>query len=256
MLEGKIVEEKMLEGKIALVTGGGRGIGRAIALTFARLGADVAVNYSGSEDAAKETAQEIRDLGRRAIAVRADVSDEAQCEAMFRDMEQQLGSIDILVNNAGITRDNLAVRMSGEEFDRVIETNLKGAFLCMKLAGKRMIRKRYGRIVSISSISGVHGNPGQINYCASKAGVIGMTKCLAKELAGRNVTVNAVAPGYIDTDMTAVLPDSVKEAILAQIPLKRMGNPQDVARTVAFLASDHAGYITGQTILVDGGMGI
>lgn len=246
----------MLEGKIALVTGGGRGIGRETALTLARLGADVAVNYSGSQEAAEKTAEEIRSLGRRGIALRADVSSREECEAMFRSLEQELGDIDILVNNAGITKDNLAVRMKEEEFDRVIETNLKGTFLCMQLAGKRMIRKRSGRIISISSISGVHGNPGQINYCASKAGVIGMTKSLARELAGRNITVNAVAPGYIDTDMTAVLPDSVKAAILAQIPLKRMGSPRDVARTVAFLASDDAAYITGQTILVDGGMGI
>lgn len=246
----------MLEGKIALVTGGGRGIGRETALTLARLGADVAVNYSGSQEAAEKTAEEIRSLGRRGIALRANVSSREECEAMFRSLEQELGDIDILVNNAGITRDNLAVRMKEEEFDRVIETNLKGTFLCMQLAGKRMIRKRSGRIISISSISGVHGNPGQINYCASKAGVIGMTKSLARELAGRNITVNAVAPGYIDTDMTAVLPDSVKAAILAQIPLKRMGSPRDVARTVAFLASDDAAYITGQTILVDGGMGI
>lgn len=246
----------MLEGKIALVTGGGRGIGRETALTLARLGADVAVNYSGSEEAAQRTVQEICALGRRGIALRADVSDQEACEAMFRELDRELGTLDILVNNAGITRDNLAVRMSEEEFDRVVATNLKGTFLCMKLAGKRMIRKRSGRIISISSISGVRGNPGQINYCASKAGVIGMTKCLAKELAGRNITVNAVAPGYIDTDMTAALPDSVKERILAQIPLGRMGRPQDVARTVAFLASDDASYITGQTILVDGGMGI
>ena len=175
---------------------------------------------------------------------------------MFREMESSLGTIDILVNNAGITRDNLAVRMSESEFDQVMDTNLKGAFFCMKMAGKAMMKARKGRIISISSISGVRGNAGQINYCAAKAGIIGMTKCLAKELASRNITVNAVAPGYIDTDMTAVLPDKVKEQVLAQVPLKRMGRPEDIAEAVAFLASDWASYITGQTIQVDGGMGI
>lgn len=246
----------MLDGKIALVTGAGRGIGKAIALALAGYGADVAVNYSGSREKAEETVEEIRALGRRAIAVQADISKTDACEQMFREVTDAFGTLDILVNNAGITRDNLAVRMTEEEFSQVIDTNLKGAFFCMKLAGRLMMKKRYGRIVSISSISGVHGNPGQINYCAAKAGVIGMTKCLAKELAVRGVTVNAVAPGYIDTDMTAVLPDKVKETVLGQVPLGRMGRPQDIAETVAFLASDRAAYITGQTILVDGGMGI
>ena len=171
-------------------------------------------------------------------------------------MQQELGVVDILVNNAGITRDGLAVRMTEQEFDAVIDTNLKGAFFCMKLAGKQMMKKRSGRIISISSISGVRGNAGQINYCAAKAGLIGMTKCLAKELAGRSITVNAVAPGYIDTDMTAVLPEKVKEAVLAQVPLGSMGRPEDIAEAVAFLASEHARYITGQVLSVDGGMGI
>ena len=175
---------------------------------------------------------------------------------MARDLIKTYGHVDVLVNNAGITRDDLAVRMTEQEFDAVIDTNLKGTFFCMKLAGKQMMKKRSGRIISISSISGVRGNAGQMNYCAAKAGVIGMTKCLAKELAGRNVTVNAVAPGYIDTDMTAVLPEKVKEAGMAQIPLGRMGRPEDVAEAVAFLASEHAGYITVQVFLVDGGMGI
>ena len=246
----------MLEGKIALVTGGGRGIGREIALTLAGYGADVAVNYSGSKEKAEETAELIRAAGRRAAVIQADISQKEDCVRLFKEAAETLGPIDILVNNAGITRDNLAVRMSEAEFAQVIDTNLKGAFFCMQLAGKVMMKKRYGRIVSLSSISGVHGNAGQINYCAAKAGIIGMTKCLAKELASRNITVNAVAPGYIDTDMTAVLPEKVKEAALAQIPLRRMGTPKDIAETVAFLASDRAAYITGQVISVDGGMGI
>ena len=246
----------MLKGKTALVTGAGRGIGRAIALTLAGYGADVAVNYSGSREKAEETAEEIRAMGRKAVLIQADISKQEDCERMFREMESFLGTIDILVNNAGITRDNLAVRMSESEFDQVIDTNLKGAFFCMKMAGKAMMKARKGRIISISSISGVRGNAGQINYCAAKAGIIGMTKCLAKELASRNITVNAVAPGYIDTDMTAVLPEKVKEQVLQQVPLKRMGQPRDIAETVAFLASDRAAYITGQTIQVDGGMGI
>ncbi|MCD8013995.1 MAG: 3-oxoacyl-[acyl-carrier-protein] reductase [Lachnospiraceae bacterium] len=246
----------MLSGKIALVTGAGRGIGRAIALTLAGYGADVAVNYCGSEAKALETAEEIRAMGRRAITVQADVSLQADCERMFKEVSEQLGVPDILVNNAGITRDNLTLRMSEDDFDRVVNTNLKGTFFCMKLAGKQMLRKRYGRIISLSSIVGLHGNAGQINYSAAKAGVVGMTKSLAKELAGRGITVNAVAPGYIDTDMTAALSDAQKEAIQKQIPLGKIGQPQDIAETVAFLASDKAAYITGQVISVDGGMGI
>ena len=246
----------MLNGKKALVTGAGRGIGRAIALTLAGYGADVAVNYSGSADAAQQTVKEIQEMGCQAVALQADISKEDACMRLFEQAQEALGGIDILANNAGITRDNLAVRMSEEEFQAVLDTNLKGAFFCMKQAGKRMMKQRSGRIISISSISGVRGNAGQINYCAAKAGIIGMTKCLAKELASRNITVNAVAPGYIDTDMTAVLPEKVKAAVLAQVPLGRMGRPEDIAETVAFLASDRAAYITGQTIQVDGGMGI
>ncbi len=246
----------MLTGKTAVVTGAGRGIGKAIALTLAERGADVVVNYSSSREAAEETVREIEKKGRRALAVQADISKEADCIRLFEQAMEAFGSVDILVNNSGITRDNLAVRMSEAEFDAVIDTNLKGAFFCMKQAGKIMMKKRSGRIISISSISGVKGNAGQINYCAAKAGVIGMTKCLAKELASRGVTVNAVAPGYIDTDMTAVLPQKIKESVLAQIPLGRMGTPEDIARAVAFLASDDGSYITGQVIQVDGGMGI
>lgn len=246
----------MLKGKTALVTGAGRGIGKAIALTLAEHGADVAINYSGSKMAAEATAREICAMGRRAVILQADVSREEDCVRMFQEMEAVLGGIDILVNNAGITRDNLAVRMSAQEFEEVIDTNLKGAFFCAKIAAKSMMKAKKGRIISISSISGVRGNAGQINYCAAKAGMIGLTKCLAKELASRNITVNAVAPGYIDTDMTAALPEKVKEQVLMQVPLRRMGYPKEIAETVAFLASERAAYITGQTIQVDGGMGI
>lgn len=246
----------MCKNKVALVTGGGRGIGHAAAIALAKEGADVAVNYSGSREMAEQTVREICALGRRAVAVQADVGKEEDCIRMFSKVKDELGSVDVLVNNAGITRDNLAVRMSEDEFMQVINTNLKGAFLCMKLAGKEMMKKRYGRIINISSISGVHGNAGQINYCAAKAGLIGMTKCLARELASRGVTVNAVAPGYIDTQMTEVLPEKIKASVLDKIPLGRMGEPDDIAQTVVFLASDGASYITGQTIMVDGGMGI
>ncbi|MEE1032868.1 MAG: 3-oxoacyl-[acyl-carrier-protein] reductase [Ruminococcus sp.] len=246
----------MLTGKIALVTGAGRGIGRATAITLAKYGADVIVNYQSSESKAQEVAQIIRDMGRNAITIKANVAKADECAAMFEQIKKEFGRLDILVNNAGITRDNLAVRMKEEEFDQVIETNLKGAFLCMQQASLLMMKKRYGKIINISSISGVKGNAGQMNYCAAKAGVIGMTKSLARELAARNVNVNAVAPGYIESDMTQVLPETVKEAALAQIPLKRMGKPEEIAETVAFLASDRASYITGQVLLVDGGMGI
>ncbi len=244
----------MLEGKIAVVTGASRGIGRAIAIELASRGADVVVNYCGSLEKAEETGRLIEEKGRRALLVRADVSDAAQVEELFAQTIAEFGRIDILVNNAGITRDNLLLRMSEEEFDAVIRTNLKGTFLCMKQAAKRMLRQRSGRIINISSISGVAGNAGQANYCAAKAGVIGLTKSAAKELGSKGITVNAIAPGYIRTDMTEVLSDAVKEATLARIPLKRFGNPEDIAYTAAFLASDEAAYITGQVIGTDGGM--
>ena len=244
----------MLEGKVAIVTGASRGIGRAIAVELAGRGADITVNYCGSREKAEETAELIRAKGRRALLVRADVSDSSQVEEMFRQTAEEFGRIDILVNNAGITRDNLLLRMSEEDFDAVINTNLKGAFLCMKQAAKRMLKQKSGRIINISSISGVAGNAGQANYCAAKAGIIGLTKSAAKELGSKGITVNAIAPGYICTDMTDVLNDTVKDAILTKIPLKRFGSPEDIAYTAAFLASDEAAYITGQVLGTDGGM--
>lgn len=243
-----------LNGKMALVTGASRGIGRAIAIALARAGADVAVNYAGSEQAAEEVVQEIAAMGRRAFKVRADVSDAGQAEEMVGTVLNTFGRLDILVNNAGITRDNLLMRMKEEEFDEVIAVNLKGVFNCMKAVTRTMMKQRSGTIINISSVVGVTGNAGQVNYTAAKAGVIGMTKAAARELASRGVTVNCVAPGFIDTDMTGKLPESAREALLGQIPLARLGRPEDVAATVVFLASDAASYMTGQTLHVDGGM--
>ena len=243
-----------LTGKNALVTGGSRGIGRAVCLELARLGANVAVNYAGNAQAAEETAAACRALGVNAFPVRADVSSAGEVEAMVKTVIETFGSLHILVNNAGITKDKLALQMKEEEFDTVVDTNLKGAFLCMKAAYRPMMKQRYGRIVNLSSVVGLRGNAGQVNYAASKAGVIGMTKSLAKELASRGVTVNAVAPGFIQTDMTAAMPESAKTATLAAIPMGQLGTAEDVARAVAFLASREAGYITGQVLAVDGGM--
>lgn len=240
--------------KVALVTGASRGIGRAIALELAQRGYDVAINYAGSEDKAKEVAASVEQLGRKAIVVKADVTNESDVKSMVKSVITELGSIDILVNNAGITRDNLLIRMKEDEFDQVINTNLKGVFLCMKAVSRPMMKQRSGKIINISSVVGISGNPGQMNYVAAKSGVIGMTKTAAKELASRNILVNAVAPGFIDTDMTEQLDDSIRAELLKLIPLERLGKAEDVAKVVAFLASDDANYITGQTIQVDGGM--
>lgn len=244
----------MLENKVALVTGAGRGIGRAIALRLAAEQAFVIVNYNGSRQKAEEVVAEIEKLGSKGVAYQCDISDNAACERMIRDIIKEYGHLDILVNNAGITRDNLVMKMSDEEFDAVYETNLKGVFHTIHHASRQLLKQRSGRIINIASVSGIMGNAGQANYSAAKAGVIGLTKSVARELASRGITVNAVAPGMIETDMTQVLPDSVKEQMLSQIPLSRIGKPEDIAAAVAFLASDEAAYITGQVITVDGGM--
>ncbi|MFD2044069.1 3-oxoacyl-[acyl-carrier-protein] reductase [Ornithinibacillus salinisoli] len=244
----------MLKGKSALVTGASRGIGRAIALELAKQGANVAVNYAGSEAKAQSVVEEIEQLGVKAFKVQADVSDESSVKAMIKDVIGQFGSLDILVNNAGITRDNLLMRMKEEEFDQVINTNLKGVFVCTKSVSRQMMKQRSGRIINVASIVGVSGNPGQANYVAAKAGVIGLTKTTAKELASRNILVNAIAPGFISTDMTEELTEEQREGMLAMIPLAKLGTPEDVAKVVRFLASEDANYITGQTIHIDGGM--
>lgn len=244
-----------LTGKTALVTGASRGIGRAIAVALAEAGADVAVNFAGSEGAAQETAKLISDLGRKAFIVKANVGSAEEVDAMMTTVLEQFdGKLDILVNNAGITRDNLLMRMKEEEFDQVIETNLKGVFNCLKAVTRPMMKQRYGKIINISSVVGVTGNPGQTNYVAAKAGVIGMTKAAAKELAVRGIYVNAIAPGFIETDMTDKLSDDQKQAIMTQVPLAKLGKPEDIANAVVFLASDASSYMTGQTLHVDGGM--
>ena len=244
----------LLDGKCALVTGASRGIGRAVALKLASEGAKVALNFAGNEAAANEVRQEIEAAGGQAILVKADVANEAAVQEMVQKTADAFGRIDILVNNAGITRDGLLARMKEEDWDAVLSTNLKGVFLTTKAVAKLMMKQRAGRIVNMASVVGVTGNAGQANYSAAKAGVIGFTKTIARELASRGVTVNAVAPGFIDTDMTSVLSDKAKEAALTGIPLGRMGTPEDVADAVLFLASDQASYVTGQVLHVDGGM--
>lgn len=249
-----MMKNKDLQGKRALITGASRGIGRAVAVSLAAAGADVIINYAGSREAAEAVAEECRALGVKAYAVAADVSRANEVGNLFAAAVEKLGGVDILVNNAGITRDALLPRLSEQAFDEVINTNLKGNFLCMQQAGRLMMKQRYGRIINISSVVGVRGNAGQANYAAAKAGVIGLTKTVARELASRGVTVNAIAPGFIETDMTAKLPTAVREKMLVDIPAGRMGQPQDVAAAVRFLASDAAAYITGQVLCVDGGM--
>ncbi len=246
----------MLKGKIALVTGAAKGIGRAIALALAEEGATVIVNYHGSKERAEQTLEEIRALGSAGRTCRCNVADTEAALAMVKEVISEYGRLDILVNNAGITRDNLIMKMSEEDFDAVINANLKGCFNTIKAVSRQMLKQRAGRIINITSVSGILGNAGQANYAASKAGIIGLTKTMARELASRGITVNAVAPGFVDTDMTQVLPDSVKEAATAQIPLGRFGKPEDIANMVAYLASEKAAYITGQIISVDGGMAI
>lgn len=244
----------MLEGKKVLVTGASRGIGRAIALEFAKLGADVAVNYAGSEAKAQEVVADIKALGRDAIAIQCDVSDSESVSEMVKETIAHFGRVDVLVNNAGITRDNLLMRMKESEWDDVININLKGVFLCTKAVTRQMMKQRSGRIINIASIVGVSGNAGQANYVAAKAGVIGLTKTTAKELATRGITVNAIAPGFISTEMTAELTEDIQQLMLQQIPLARFGEPKDIAAVAAFLASDASQYMTGQTLHVDGGM--
>ena len=245
-----------LTGKCALITGASRGIGRAIAVALAKAGADVAINYAGNEEAAKQTEDICAAYGVSTLVVRADVANAEECKAMVEQVKERFGKIDILVNNAGITKDKLMIGMSEADFMDVINTNLKGSFLCMQMVSKLMLKQRSGRIINLSSVVGLHGNAGQVNYAASKAGVIGMTKSAAKELASRGITVNAVAPGMIETDMTAVIPEKAKDAMMASIPAGRAGKPEEIANVAAFLASEEAAYITGQVISVDGGMGI
>lgn len=244
----------MLQNRVAVVTGGSRGIGRAISVALADAGADVAIFYAGNRDAASETVKMIEEKGRKALMLQVDVADEQQVDAGFKEVLSTFDRIDILVNNAGITRDNILMRIKEKDWDDVINTNLKGVFLCTRAVSRSMMKQRSGRIINISSVVGVMGNVGQANYVAAKAGVIGLTKTAARELASRGITVNAVAPGFIQTDMTAALDQSVVEKGLANVPLGKLGMPEDVAEVVKFLASDGAKYITGQTIHVDGGM--
>jgi 3-oxoacyl-[acyl-carrier protein] reductase len=241
-------------GRVAIVTGGGRGIGRAIAARLAEEGANLAIFYHSNDAAAKETAEKVRAAGVECELFKGDVSSPRDVEALFTSVSDTFGRVDILVNNAGITRDNLMIRMKEEEFDDVLQTNLKGTYLCTRAALRPMIRARWGRIVNVSSVVGLVGNAGQANYAASKAGIIGFTKSVAREVAQRGITVNAVAPGYVETELTGSLPEKVKEQIREQVPAGRFGEPEEVAEVVALLVAEKAGYLTGQTVSVDGGM--
>lgn len=240
--------------RLALVTGGSRGIGRAIALHLASCGYRVAVNYQSAQGAAEELVQSICSSGGEAVAFQADVSDSDQVKALFKDVSEKMGSVEVLVANAGVTRDNLLMRMKDEDWQKVLTTNLNSVYYCTREAIRPMMKARYGRIIAISSVVGLTGNAGQANYAAAKAGVLGLMKSLARELASRGITANSIAPGYIETDMTAVLPEEVRAAVLEKIPLARYGQPEDIAKAVAFLASEDASYITGQVLAVDGGM--
>ena len=243
-----------LQGKNAIVTGGSRGIGKGIALRLAKGGANVLITYAGNAAAAEETVEEMKAMRVKAAAIQADAADPASASAVVEAAKELGDTIDILVNNAGITRDNLLMRMKDEEFDAVINTNLRGVYAMMKAVSKPMMKQRNGRIINISSVVGIYGNAGQVNYAAAKAGVIGMTKSVAKELGSRNITCNAVAPGFIETDMTAALPDKVKEELAGQITLGRLGRVEDVAEAVAYFASDEASYVTGQVLEIAGGL--
>lgn len=242
------------EGKSVLVTGGSRGIGREVAIEFAKNGADVAINYTSSEESALNIKEEIEELGRKCKIIKCDVSDFNKVSEMVKDVVNDFGKIDILVNNAGVTKDGLLIRMNEDDFDKVMDINLKGVFNVTKATTKFMMKKKYGKIINMSSVVGIVGNAGQANYCASKAGVIGFTKATAKEFASRNININAIAPGFIETDMTDILPDDIKEKMLEQIPQKCAGKAENIADVALFLASDMSEYITGQVINVDGGM--
>lgn len=243
-----------LKSRVALITGGSRGIGKSIAIKLASLGADIAINYTSREESALEVKKEIEDMGVRCFIIKCDVSNFEDSQNMVNEVINEYSKIDILVNNAGITKDGLLMKMKEEDFDKVISVNLKGVFNCTKAVTRPMMKQKYGKIINMASVVGVMGNAGQSNYCASKAGVIGFTKSTARELASRNITINAIAPGFIESDMTNVLKDEVKAAYESSIPMKKMGKAEDVANVAAFLASDISSYVTGQTINVDGGM--